>query len=159
MLLVFGAMSLLAFRYPVEARLMPLIVGCLGFALCLLQLGFGFGGASRLAAYFRAAPKLGRPGEAVDGYGGSGPASARLELIVWGYFLAFIAALLAFGFYIAVPALVFFYLWRQARVTWPRALFAGAGATAAMYFIFGEVLGFALFPGFVINTALQVLSR
>lgn len=159
LLSVFGSMVALAFAYSAEARLVPLTVGSFGVALCLLQLAFDVGGSRRLAAYFHAAPKLGRPNEIAVGLDEAGATTLRQEMAVWGYFLGFVAAVLVVGFYVAVSAMLFFYLWRQARVIWPRALVASVSATAAMHLVFGQALGFALFPGFAITAALQLLSR
>ena len=156
LLLVFGLMVTVAFRYPPEARLTPVAVGLLGIALCLVQLAFESWSTAAPAARFRAAPKLGRPTEPQDE-----PAepTLRAELAMWRYFLAFIATLLMFGFYVATPAMVFSYLWLQARVEWAYALVVAICATGVVYLVFDGIFHFALFPGFASSAALQALSR
>lgn len=153
LLLLFGLMVAAVFQYPQEARFAPLVVGLPGIALCLVQLAFDLGyGRAVLSS---AAPKLGRPEGFVEVPTELSSGTLRRELAAWAYFLAFIAALLAFGFHIAVPALLFVYLWREARLGWIRALAAGMGALAVMVFVFGEMLRFPLFPGFVIPALLR----
>jgi hypothetical protein len=156
LLLAFGFMVVVAFRYPPEARLAPVAVGLLGIVLCLVQIAFESWSTGPFAARFQPAPKLGRPFEPLDV---PGEASVREELAMWGYFLAFIATLLVFGFFIAIPSMVFSYLWRQARVKWPYALASAIGATGAVYLVFEGILHFVLFRGFAISAALQALSR
>lgn len=156
LLLAFGVMVAVAFRYPPEARLAPVAVGLLGIALCLVQIAFESSSAGAFAARFRAAPKLGRPFELLDV---PGETPARDEIAMWGYFLAFVATLLVLGFYIAIPSMVFSYLWRQAHVKWPSALAVAIGATGAVYLVFEGIFHFVLFRGFAISAALQALSR
>lgn len=156
LLLTFSFMVVVAFCYPPEARLAPVAVGLLGIALCFVQLAFESWSTGAFAARFRAAPKLGRPIEVLDV---PGEAPVREELTMWGYFLAFIATLLVLGFYIAIPSMVFSYLWRQARVKWPSALASAIGTTSAVYLVFEGIFHFVLFRGFAISAALQALSQ
>jgi hypothetical protein len=147
-------MVAVAFQYPPEARFAPLVVGLPGVALCLVQLAFDFGyGRDALAS---AAPKLGRPENFVEDPSEFTPGTLCREFVAWGYFLGFVAALLAFGFHIAVPALLFFYLWREAHLRWTLALFIGAGALLVMVLILGEALRFPLFPGFIFPVLLRL---
>ncbi len=154
-LLLFAAMAATAFGYPVGARLMPAAVGVSGMAMCLLQLALeaASGGPAGTGVRFHPAPKVGRPEEHDDAPPDPTPGK---ELATWGYFLAFIAGLLVFGFHVAVPALLFFYLWREAGLRPAKAAAATAVATAAMIALFVELFGFTLFPGFAIP-ALQGL--
>jgi hypothetical protein len=156
LLLTFGFMVVVAFRYPPEARLAPVAVGLLGIALCFVQLAFDGSSTAAFAARFRPAPKLGRPFEPSDV---PGETRIRGEFAMWGYFLAFVTALLMLGFYIATPTMVFAYLWRQARVKLPYALAAAIGATGSVYLVFEGIFHFVLFRGFAISAALQALSQ
>jgi hypothetical protein len=156
LLLAFGFMVVVAFRYPPEARLAPVAVGLLGIVLCLVQLAFESPSTNAFAARFRPAPKLGRPFEPLDV---TAKAPVREEFAMWAYFLAFVATLLVLGFYVATPTMVFAYLWRQARVKWPYALAAAIGPTGAVYLVFEGIFHFVLFRGFAISAALQASSR
>jgi hypothetical protein len=51
----------------------------------------------------------------------SGVARNR-EFIIWGFILAFVASILLFGYYVAVPLFILLYLRTQAEFTWGRAL-------------------------------------
>lgn len=154
LLLLFCSMVAAAFQYPPEARFAPLVVGLPGIALCLVQLALDLGfGRDALAS---AAPKLGRPEEFIEEPVEFTPETVRRELVTWGYFLAFIAALLAFGFHIAVPALLLIYLRREASLGWVPALAASMGVLAVMVFVLDETLRFPLFPGFVIPVLLRM---
>ncbi|MEW9837731.1 hypothetical protein [Mesorhizobium marinum] len=159
LLAVFGWMVAFAFVYPKGARLMPVAVGLVGAALCLLQIAVDLGAArrNRMGRYFRAAPKLGRPELHDAGMPKLGAHTLSSEIAMWASFLAFIAGLLAFGFYVAVPALLFFFLWRQAGTRFATATMAAAGGLIAMALIFGTLFGFELFPGLVWPALLRSL--
>ncbi len=156
LLMAFSLMVAMTFQYPAEARLVPVAVGLLGIALCVVQLAFESALKAGFALRFRSAPKIGRLEEFSDS---PERGTVQSELRMWRHFLVFVATLLVFGFYIAVPMMVFSYLWRQARVRWPYALVAAFGATAALYLIFAGIFRFVLFPGFGIPAALVALGR
>ena len=161
LLLLFGSMVAVAFQYPPEASLAPIVVGIPGMTLCLVQLALDLASLRRgpfAALGFRAAPKPGRPEEYEKELAEVDRETVRRELAIWGYFVTFLAGLLAFGFYTAVPAMLFVYLRLQARVRWTSALIAGVGATAVMFFVFGAVFRFTLFPGIVTPIALNALG-
>jgi hypothetical protein len=149
LLLAFVAMAAVASGYPADAKTMPIALGVAGAALCLIQLGLDF------ASYRNRrgnrvplpAPKLGRPLLHDEARTGLGPQTLSREIATWGYFLAFIAALIGFGFHVAVPTLVFLYLRLEARTTLATAAAAAASAWAALFAIAGGLFGFALFPG------------
>jgi hypothetical protein len=118
LLVLFASMLAIGLQYPAEARLVPVTVSLLGLVLCLVQLAFDVGSARQayFAERFHAAPKLGRPDLPVDDPEEPVAEIAQRELLMWGYFLAFVAAVLAFGFYVAAPATIFSHLWRRAQV-------------------------------------------
>lgn len=157
LLLLFAGMVAAASQYPSGARLMPVAIGLAGAALCLLQLTLDLGSLQRSRA-IHLAPKLGRPEGHDEGATGLGPQTRRKELAMWAYFLAFIGVLLALGFFAAVPAMLFFFLWRQAGVRPLTAAVSAAAAGATMALIFDELLGFALFPGLVWPAILPSIS-
>jgi hypothetical protein len=157
LLLLFAGMAAAASQYPSGARLMPAAIGLAGTALCLLQIALDLGGLQRSRA-IHLAPKLGRPEGHDEGATGLGPQTRRREFAIWGYFLAFIGGLLALGFYAAVPAMFFLFLWRQAGVRPLAAAASAAAAGATMSLIFGELFGFALFPGLVWPAILPSIS-
>jgi hypothetical protein len=87
----------------------------------------------------------------LDRQGDFGPGTASRELIIWLYFAAFIAGVLIFGFYVAVPVMLVAFLHFETRFSLPRALLAGVGATAILYAAFGTVLQIRLHHGFVMH--------
>jgi hypothetical protein len=158
LLLLFGWMVAAASGYPADARLMPVAIGLVGAALCLLQITLDLGNArrKRLLTRFHPAPKVGRPELHDEGTTGLGPQTRSAEIVMWSYFLAFIAALLAFGFYVAIPAMLFFCLWRQAGTKPTVAAAAAAAAGATMFAVFAKLFGFVLFPGAVWSAILKL---
>ena len=74
------------------------------------------------------------------------------------YFVAFITAVLGFGFYASVPVMLVTFLRREAEASWRFALLLGGGATFVMYGMFGMLLGIRLHPGFVTPVILRALS-
>jgi hypothetical protein len=152
--LLFGSMVAIAFQYPPEARFAPLVIGLPGIALCLVQLAFDLG--YRRDALASAAPKLGRPENFVEDPTEFTPGTLHREFAAWGYFLSFVAALLAFGFHVAVPALLFVYLWRETRLGWMFALSIGVGSLLVMIFIVSGALHLPLFAGFVVPALLRL---
>lgn len=139
MLAIFATMVVIAWGYPPRARFMPFVVGLPAIGLCLLQLVLDLGAARR--------ERLGE-GPAPLEEEEFGRHTAWAELRTWAYFVAFIGAVLAFGFVVAAPVLILVYLWREAQV---RPLIA-AGAAAVfmlvMHLMFERLLGFVLHPGF-----------
>lgn len=158
MLLIFSTMVGIATLYPADARFMPFVVGIPGIALCLLQLGLDAARAydGHLSRHFHTAPKAGKPVE-------TGPVelpefgrhTAKRELRMWGYFLAFIGGVLAFGFYLSVPVLLITFLRREAKASWRTTLLLGIGATVVLYLMFGALLQIRLHPGFVTSLLLR----
>ena len=158
MLLIFSTMVGIAMTYPAGARFMPLVVGIPGIVLCLFQLGLDAARAydGHFMRYFRIAPKAGKPMDLIEELPDFGPHTAQAELRMWGYVIAFIAAVLAFGFYVSVPIMLLTFLRREAKASWKSALLLAIGGTLVLYLMFGVVLQIRLHSGFV--TAL-VLNR
>jgi hypothetical protein len=151
MLTIFAAMVAISTTYPADARFMILVVGIPAIGLCLLQLG--------LDLYRGSSPA--KPREQLAG----GPLHVgratllptgmprdpvvRRELLIWGYFLAFIAGILLFGFRMAIPAFLIGFLRFEARARWRTALVLGIGASVILILLFEHVLRVSLHSGFV----------
>jgi tripartite tricarboxylate transporter TctB family protein len=165
MLAIFMVMVGIASGYPAGARFMTFVVGIPAIALCLLQLGLDvyrhrtihaadartdFGHAEQQAA------ALGlrvHSGHALESSTFSDTAldpgdRVRRELVVWGYFLALIAAILLLGFRVAIPLFLVAFLRFQAKATWRKALVLGIGAAVVLLLLFEKGLGVSLHTGF-----------
>ena len=129
-LVIFASAAVVAkLNYPVEAASMPLIIGGIGAALSLLQLIVSLR-ESRDAAYE----------EQID---------LRKDLPIYLWVWAFVAAVVAFGFVIAAPLMLFAYLrWRSGE-SWWLCLLLSAAVLAILYGLFETVLGVPLFEGLV----------
>jgi hypothetical protein len=77
---------------------------------------------------------------------------------MFGYFLAFIAGVLLFGFYVSVPVMLVTFLRRRAGASARLALTLGAAMTVVMYVMFGLVLRITLHPGFLTPAILNALG-
>lgn len=152
MLLIFSTMVGIATLYPVDARFMPFVVGIPGIGLCLLQLVLDgvrvYDG--HVSRHFQTAPKAGKPAE-------TGPAelpefgrhTAKRELKMWAYVVAFVGGVLALGFYVSVPVMLIAFLRREAAASWRTTLLLGVGATVVLYLMFAALLQIRLHPGFL----------
>ena len=162
MLVIFSSMVGIATLYPEDARFMPFIVGIPGIALCALQLGLDAVRAHDGQSWiyrFRSAPKAGKPTEPAEGeLPEFGAHTRRRELVMWGYVVAFIAGILAFGFYVAVPVMLVTFLRREAAQSWRFSLLLGGAATLVLYLMFGALLRIVLFPGFATPIVLRGLG-
>jgi len=161
MLAIFSTMVGIATQWPEGARFMPFVVGIPGIALCVLQLALDAVRASdgQLLRIFHTAPKAGKPAETVVADEPEfGPHTAKRELRMWSYVVAFVAGIIAFGFYVSVPLMLITFLRREAQSTWRSALLLGVGATAVLYFVFAVVLQIRLHPGFLTPLVLRGLG-
>jgi hypothetical protein len=161
MLAIFSTMVGIATQYPEGARFMPFVVGIPGIALCVLQLGLDAVRAydGQLTRLFQTAPKAGKPVETVGTEQPEfGPHTAKRELRMWGYVVAFVAGILAVGFYVSVPILLVTFVRREAESSWRSALLLGIGGTAVLYFVFGFVLQIRLHSGFLTPLVLRGLG-
>jgi Tripartite tricarboxylate transporter TctB family len=174
MLGIFVVMVAIASRYPAEARFMPFVVGIPPILLCLLQLVLDARARHRPPASADAPSDLERAqatasrivGHQVE-FGASGttepqlsPAeTVRRELVLWGYFLGFIAGIVLFGFWVAIPLFLVSFLRFQAKAGWRTALLLGVGASVALFLVFERGLKVQVHSGFVTSFVLDHLSR
>jgi hypothetical protein len=159
MLAVFGIMVGVSFTYPEGARFMPLTIGIPGILLCLLQIGLDFRrplatGPEKdemVEAQEKAAKLVGHSVEFGHAEVIDAPVdekeTVRREVLTWVYFLGFIAGVLLFGFYAAIPVFLVAFLRERAHATWTRTLTLSGIASVAFYLIFAKGLGVVLYPG------------
>jgi len=165
MLVIFSSMVALSFDYPAKARFMPLVVGIPGILLCLVQLAidlFRSPSASTPAAASvgqsiaaASVPEGTQPEEELPEFG---PHTVRQEMVMWSYFLSFVAGIVFFGFYISVPIMLVTFLRRQGEASWKLAIGLAIAATLALYLMFGRLLGIELHPGFVTRWVVHALG-
>jgi Tripartite tricarboxylate transporter TctB family len=180
MLGIFLVLVGIATRYPAEARFMPFVVGIPPILLCLIQLVLDARDRRRAAAevvdtrseFEKAQDKVsqlvGRQ-VAFDMAKEPQPAAAepklthaetvRRELVLWGYFLGFIAGILLFGFWVAIPVFLVTFLRFQAKSSWTMSLLLGIGASIALYFVFERGLKVQVHRGFVVTYVLDRLDQ
>ena len=168
MLTIFAVFVFIASGYPANARFMPFVVGLPAIGLCLLQLALDLRERRRVALadhrspFERAQDTVSRiAGRQVDfEVAHEQPAvietdvppeseTVRREFVLWGYFLGFIAGILLFGFWAAIPVFLVSFLRFQARANWRTSLVLGLAASIAFYFIFEKGLRVSVHPGFV----------
>jgi hypothetical protein len=128
MFAIFAIMVGVAFTYAPDARFLPLVIGIPGLILSAAQLAI----------------ELKNPPEK-----DIGPAEARAEWKMYGWFVLFVAAIVAFGFSYAGPILVAAYLYISWKEKWYVCLAAGLFAWAVLYGVFEQLLGLPLFEGLV----------
>ena len=177
MLAIFTVMVGIAFTYPGPARFMTFVVGIPAIGLCLLQLGLDLyrrrtaetadGGSDLERAQDQVARFAGRrvalemPSEnAMFTDTGRDPRETlRREIVVWGWFLGFVACVLLFGFNITVPFFLVGFLRFQAGANWRSALIYGGSGALAMYVLFERVLRVSLHNGFLTDLVLDLTAR
>jgi hypothetical protein len=113
--------------YPADAASMPLIIGGVGAALSLLQLIVELH-ASRSPAYEE-------------------QINLRKDIPIYLWVWAFVIAIVAFGFVLAAPVMLFAYLRFRSREPWWLCLVLTASVLALLYGLFEKALGVALFEG------------
>ena len=162
MLAIFTTMVALSFDYPSKARFMPLVVGLPGIALCLIQLGIDLfrspsaGAAASVGQSIAAAsaPESQQEEELPE----FGPHTARQEVVMWVYFVSFIAGVILFGFYVSVPVMLVTFLRKQGGASWKFAAALAIAATLVIYLMFGRLLGIELHPGFITRWVTHALG-
>ena len=123
-----SAAAVAKLNYPPEAASMPLIIGSVGAVLSLLQL------------ILELRVSRGAYEEQID---------LRQDLPIYLWVWAFVLAVVAFGFVIAAPLMLFAYLrWRSAE-SWWLSLLLPVVVLAILYGLFETVLGVPLFEGLV----------
>ena len=127
MVMIFAAMVAVAFSYGADARFLPLLVGIPGLILSVVQLIIEV-----------CAPC---PSTRHNEY--------RNAFIMFSWFIAFVVAIVLFGFIIAGPILASLYLSIYARERWYVSLGSGALAWLALYGGFDRLLRLPLFGGLI----------
>jgi hypothetical protein len=178
MLALFVALVGLASGYPPGARFMPFVVGIPAIVLCLLQLALDARQRRRgeteasdtRSAKEKAEEKVSRMvGRRVDfqishefmpGVGPEIPPQemVRREMVLWGYFLGFIAGIIVFGFWVAIPIFLVAFLRFQAKAGWLFSLGLGMGASLLMSFVFERLFRVVLHTGFITDYVLSLLG-
>ncbi|NIW23511.1 MAG: hypothetical protein GWN29_02565, partial [Gammaproteobacteria bacterium] len=115
---LFATMTLMALGFPEKARLMPLMVGIPGTLLGLFQLFVEWREASRQEI------PVGDPDALVR----------EREMFVW--MLTFFAGILALGFVVAAPALVFAFLRLSKRESVTVSVVSAAATWAVLFGLF-----------------------
>jgi hypothetical protein len=129
MLLAFATAVGLSFTYAPEARFLPLVIGIPGLLLSGVQL------------IKELRERQGTPVVTPEEHKREG------RMFIW--FIAFVVALVLFGFLYAGPALVAAFLYFSGRERWYVALAAAVFAWAVLYGVFERFLGLPLFEGLV----------
>ena len=170
MLTIFSVMVGMATQYPPQARFMPFVVGIPGLVMCLIQLVLELRnlrgaaededeGKSEIAkAEAEVARITGRKmdfraaeGAAVVIHEDDAEQRGRRELIMWLSFLALVAGILFFGFWISVPIFVLAFLRFYAERTWRFSLLLTVISTTIFYCAFVLGLKVILHEGFVVE--------
>jgi hypothetical protein len=126
---IFASAAVVAkLNYPAEAASMPLFIGGIGAALSLLQ----------LIVELRAS--RGAHEEQID---------LRKDLPIYLWVWAFVGAVVAFGFVLAAPVMLFAYLRWWSRESWWMCLLLTAAVFGVLYGLFETALGVPLFEGLV----------
>jgi hypothetical protein len=174
MFAVFATMLYIASDYPPGARFMPFVVGVPALILCALQLVLDLRAAPAAPrddrsemekAEERVSQMTGRrmefeaaqiaPGVAVS----ENPTAVadNREFVIWAYIIGFVVGILLFGFYVAVPLFILFYLRTQAQVTWRKGLIYSAVGCAVILGALTWGLKLQLHMGFVTGFLLSRL--
>ncbi len=179
MLAIFVVLVTIASGYPAGARFMPFVIGIPAIVLGAVQLALDArerwrreheAGDTR-SEIEKAEETVSRMvGHHVDfkishefmaGVGDEIPAAemARRERVIWGYFLGFIAGLILFGFWVAIPIFLVVFLRFQAKSSWRMSLGLSLGASLAMYFFFERLFRVILHTGFITDYVLSLFGR
>ena len=115
-----------AWFWPLKTALFPLVISIPLFVLAAIEVA-----ALWLSRTRAAAPQVQAPAGEVA----SGEAALR-SLIAAGWIVGFFAAILLFGFLVAVPVFLFLYLKLQARESWLFSIVLTAIIAGAFYLVF-----------------------
>lgn len=136
MLAVFAAMVGMATAYPADSRFLPFVIGIPGTVLCAIQL------AIEIAAARREGGRRLNPEER---------AKLRAAAILFGWLTGFMVAILLLGFLIAMPLVLFGFLWLHQREPLKLSAILAAGGFVGMKLIFDVMLRLPLHTGFLID--------
>lgn len=174
MFAVFATMVYVASDYPAGARFMPFVVGIPALILCVLQFALDMRAAPPAQRDDRSdmekaealvSQMTGRrmefeaaqiaPGVTVS----ENPTAVaeNREFVIWAYIVGFIIAILALGFYIAVPLFLLFYLRTEAQLAWRKAVLYMAIGCAIILGALTFGLKLQLHMGFLTELALSRL--
>lgn len=131
MLLVFAGMTGLAFTFPPQAQLMPLLIGIPACVMALVQL------IRDLRPAVAAAPDAGPLARE----------ERRREAKMFLWLAVFFTGVLASGFIWATPVLVLAFLRFGERESWQVAIIGAIGAWLILYGVFVQLLELFLFEG------------
>ncbi|MDB6041692.1 MAG: tripartite tricarboxylate transporter TctB family protein [Gammaproteobacteria bacterium] len=128
-LVIFSSAAIVAWlSYPPEAASMPLIIGGVGAVLSLLQ----------LIVELRAS--RGAYEEEID---------LRKDVPIYLWVWSFVISVVAFGFVLAAPVMLFAYLRFRSREPWWLSLLLPLAVLALLHGLFQLALGVPLFEGLV----------
>ena len=131
MLAIFATMVGVALtQYDGDTRFMPLVIGVPGLILSLIQ----------FVVELRA-----KSGERLTAE------EKRATVRMFGWFFAFLAGIILFGFPYAGPIVVMLYLRLSWHEKWYVCLAAGLLAWSVLYGVFEHFLGLPLFEGLVVQ--------
>lgn len=152
MLAIFVTFVAIASQYPPQARFMPFVVGIPSIGLCLLQIFLDIRASRRKVVEVEdsrseATATPGTP-EVMDA-SSIPPGMVGREILMWTYFLGFIASVLVFGFWFTIPIFLVTFLHFEAKLTWLKAVLTGVIATGILYLAVAKGLRVDLHPGFV----------
>ncbi len=136
MLAIFAGMVAMAVGFPAEGRFLPFVIGIPGTVLCAIQLAIEVDAARR------------DPG---GGLSDGERRKLRTAGILFCWLVAFMTAILLFGFLYAMPVALFAFLRLQQREPLILSLALSAGGLVGMWFIFDVMLRLPLHGGFVID--------
>lgn len=177
MLAIFVVMVGIATQYPPQARFMPLVIGIPGIVLCLLQLFLEFRESRKPQSetagirneFEKAQDEVGRiVGHKVDFDMAhenlqaveSRPdkaGEARREIVLWAYLIGFVAGLIVFGFWVAIPVFLAVFLRYYAEESWLFAIGVSAATTLLLFLLFEKGLSIVLHRGFITKYLLDSL--
>ena len=147
MLAIFVTMVAVASQYPPQARFMPFVVGIPGIVLCIFELIRDLRAAAARPAV------AGDPSAIQPSLAGTG----RREIVLWAYFIAFVAGLILFGFWPSIPVFLLLFLRFAAGESWRFSLCLTALGSVVLFLIFQKGLGVTLHPGFITGFLLDQL--
>lgn len=170
MLAIFVSMVGIATQYPPQARFMPLVVGIPAIALCLLQIFLDIRAfrrndvevedtrsdvekaqaeVSRYAGRQVESEAAGAADVPVMLDSGIPPNMVGREVLLWSYFLGFVASVLVFGFWPTIPVFLVTFLRFEAHLRWRNAVLAGLIGAGILYLGVAKGLRVDLHPGFL----------